>query len=252
MLKILPTDTCYGIAWNLEKSDFEAIYRLKGRDASKKLAFLVRDFDELWKIAIITEEQIKILQNYPHPFSVLLPLNKNYNFPEFLKMDNYQLIFVRIWEKILQKNILEKLEFPLFLTSANKSGEKESTTFLEAKQIFPEIDGFDGGICNHSPSNIFEFWENNELKFLRENYKNFSKNIAVFYIFLGIFSNIFGFIMAKNWIGFTDVYSGFLTIIVFFIFSTLIFIIGFLIITKIFRKEFYKIPKMKWFKNEQL
>lgn len=243
MLKILPTDTCYGIAWNFEKFDFEAIYRLKGRDASKKLAFLVRDFDDLQKIAIITDEQIKILQNYPHPFSVLLPPNKDYNFPDFLKIDNYPLISVRIWEECLPKEILEKLEFPLFLTSANKSGDKESTTFVEVKKVFPEIEGFDSGICDNPPSDIFSFDEHNEPVYLRQNYKNLSKSVIISYLFLGIFSNIFGFIIAENWIGFDDVYSGLLTIIVFFIFSTLIFIVGFLIIIKIFKKEFYKIPK---------
>lgn len=173
MLKILSTDTCYGIAWNLEKSDFEAIYRLKGRDSTKKLAFLVRDFDELQKIAIISDEQIKIIKNYPHPFSVLLPPNKDYNFPDFLKIDNYPLISVRIWEECLPKEILEKLEFPLFLTSANKSGERESATFVEAKKNFPEIEGFDGGICNNPPSDIFSFSEKDELVYLRQNYTKF-------------------------------------------------------------------------------
>gem|GEM_PF-1069890 len=44
MLKIIPTDTCYGLAGNLEKTDFERIYALKGRENTKRLAIIVRDF----------------------------------------------------------------------------------------------------------------------------------------------------------------------------------------------------------------
>lgn len=170
MLYILPTDTCYGLAGNFLQEDFEKIYQLKWRDISKKLAFVVKNFDELSEIAIITEKQKNFLKNYPFPFSVLLPPNKNFNFPDFLKIDNYQLISVRIWEKCLPEKILEKIEFPLFLTSANKSSEKESTTFSQAQKIFWKISGFDGGICNKKPSNIFSFWENNEIVYLRQHY----------------------------------------------------------------------------------
>ncbi len=170
MLYILPTDTCYGIAGNFTQEDFAKIYELKGRDAAKKLAFLVRDFDELSQIAIISDEQKIFLKNYLHPFSVLLPPNPEYNFPDFLKIDNYPLISVRIWEIFLDEKILKNLHFPLFLTSANLSGQKEATTLQEANSIFPDIQGFDGGICNNPASNIFSFWKNNEINFMRKNY----------------------------------------------------------------------------------
>ena len=69
------------------------------------------------------------------------------------------------------KEILENLNFPLFLTSANISWQPETMSFSEARNIFPEINGFDGGVCDAKPSNIFSFWENNELIFVRKNYE---------------------------------------------------------------------------------
>ena len=171
MLKIIPTDTCYGLAGNLEKTDFERIYALKGRENTKRLAIMVRDFFMLWQVVKISPEQIQILKNYSFPFSVILPRNPEYNFPEFLKIDNYEYISVRIWEKCLKKEILENLNFPLFLTSANISWQPETMSFSEARNIFPEINGFDGGVCDAKPSNIFSFWENNELIFVRKNYE---------------------------------------------------------------------------------
>lgn len=96
MLTIIPTDTCYGLAGSLEKADFEKIYALKDRDNTKQLAIIVRDFPMLQQVTKISPEQIQILQKYPFPFSVLLPTNLEYNFPEFLKIDNYKYISVRI------------------------------------------------------------------------------------------------------------------------------------------------------------
>lgn len=171
MIKIIPTDTCYWLAGELTKADFDEIYVLKWRESAKRLAIVVRDFDVLMQIAIVTPRQIEILQKYPFPFSAILPRNPSYQFPEFLKTDNYNFISVRIWEKCLKKEILENLNFPLFLTSANISWQPETISFSEARNIFPEINGFDGGVCDAKPSNIFYFWENNELIFVRKNYE---------------------------------------------------------------------------------
>lgn len=171
MIKIIPTDTCYGLAGNFNENDFDEIYALKWRTHTKRLAIVVKDFQMLSEIVYITPEQIKILQKYPFPFSVILPRNSSYHFPEFLKTDNYKYISVRIWEKCLEKPILEELDFPLFLTSANISWEPETISFCNAQRIFPWIDGFDGGVCNAKPSNIFSFGENDELIFLRKNYE---------------------------------------------------------------------------------
>lgn len=96
MICILPTDTCYGLSGSLTQEDFDGIYALKGRDIQKKLAFLVRDFSELRNIALVSDEQLRILRSYPYPFSVLLPPNPHYSFPDFIKLDSYQYISVRI------------------------------------------------------------------------------------------------------------------------------------------------------------
>jgi tRNA A37 threonylcarbamoyladenosine synthetase subunit TsaC/SUA5/YrdC len=45
--------------------------------------------------------------------------------------------------------------FPLFLTSANLSGHPESKTLTEARVFFPSVEGIDGGLCDHPPSDIF-------------------------------------------------------------------------------------------------
>lgn len=74
MIRIIPTDTCYGLAGELTKADFLRIYELKGRDFSKPLALVVKDFENISDIAFISKKQISFLKEYPYPFSVVLPL----------------------------------------------------------------------------------------------------------------------------------------------------------------------------------
>ncbi len=168
MIFLLPTDTCYWLAWELIEIDYHEIYRIKWRDFSKRLAILVPDMDALREIAEISDEQIQILEQYSHPWSVVLPKNKNYVLPKFLNQDEYSNISFRIAEYCVSEEFQDKLIYPLFLTSANLSGKPESTTLGEAREYFPWIDGYDGGICDLPPSDIFSFWVDNQLIYLRK------------------------------------------------------------------------------------
>ena len=168
MIFLLPTDTCYWLAWEFNEQDYNGIYRLKWRDFSKRLAVLVRDMDSLRQIAEISDEQISLLENYNYPWSVVLPKNKDYILPSFLDGEEYMNIAFRVAQYCIPVDIRDSLFYPLFLTSANLSGKPESTTLPEAGEYFPWIDGYDGWICNHPPSDIFSFWVNNELIYIRK------------------------------------------------------------------------------------
>ncbi len=169
MIFLLPTDTCYWLAWEFNEQDYNEIYRMKWRDFSKRLAVLVGDMDSLRQMAEISDEQISLLENYNHPWSIILPKNKNYIFPDFLNEEQYMNISFRIAQYCIPMDIRDSLRYPLFLTSANLSGELESITLSEARESFPWIDGYDGWLCNQPPSDIFSLWINNELIYIRKN-----------------------------------------------------------------------------------
>lgn len=168
MVILLPTDTCYGLASEFTEQDYREIYRLKGRDFMKPLAWLVRDYEELQKYIEITDEQIEFLQNYPRPWSILGTKRKDFVLPEFLDPKTYEKISLRVAEKCIIAYIRDNVSYPLFLTSANLSGNPESKTLAEAREFFPWVEGMDGGICDELPSDIFEFWEDGEVKYLRK------------------------------------------------------------------------------------
>lgn len=172
MLFILPTDTCYGLAWDFTREDYESIYDVKWRSTTKQLAILVRDFEDIKKYVIITDEQILFLKKYPHPWSFLGVRNPHFILPDWMEGSQYEMISLRV-AKVCILNYdrsITNYEYPLFLTSANLSGHPEPKTLEEAKMVFPWIEGIDGGLCDQPPSDIFSINESGELKYLRRNY----------------------------------------------------------------------------------
>ncbi len=107
------------------------------RYEKKWLAFLVRDFAELREYTDITDEQVEFLQNYPYPWSVILRRKESFILPEFLDTEKYSNISFRIASACIPESLRNTLHYPLFLTSANLSGNPESKTLAEASAYFP-------------------------------------------------------------------------------------------------------------------
>lgn len=171
MVFILPTDTCYWLAGEFTLQDYQEIYRLKWRDFIKPLAWVVRSYDDLQQYIEITDKQIDFLRKYPRPWSILGKRKSDFMLPDFLDEKIYQSISLRVAEICIPANIRNNLKYSLFLTSANLSWKPESKTLAEAREFFPDIDGLDGGTCSQDPSDIFSFWEDNEIIYLRRSPK---------------------------------------------------------------------------------
>jgi L-threonylcarbamoyladenylate synthase len=167
----IPTDTCYGLACNFDDEvGYQEIYELKWREEGKPLAFVVEKFEDVETYVHITPEQLEFLRNYPYPFTLLA--QPKIPIPLFLDPEKYIYFGLRVAEKCIDANICNSISFPLFLTSANKSGQKESYTrwdvmalFGDIVTIFWEKSGW------QMPSNIFSFvWDTLEIEYKRKNY----------------------------------------------------------------------------------
>ncbi|MCK9272064.1 Sua5/YciO/YrdC/YwlC family protein [Candidatus Gracilibacteria bacterium] len=174
MIFAIPTDTCFGLGCSFfdEKGYFE-IYNLKSRTTNKPLSFVVKDFKELEKITNLNKAQLNFLKNYSHPFTILTSVKENFILPSFLDKNIYNKVAFRVGEKCISKDLLDKINFPIFLTSANISGENEIYSSSELVHIFKNknIKIFTGNIDKIPTSNIFEFiGETIEIQFHRKNY----------------------------------------------------------------------------------
>jgi tRNA A37 threonylcarbamoyladenosine synthetase subunit TsaC/SUA5/YrdC len=116
----------------------------------------------------ISSEQIEFLKKYPRPWSYLGECSSQFKLPAFLDKEVYLRLSIRVAESCISADIRDQILYPLFLTSANFSGQNESKTLAEARESFPDIIGIDGGICDMPPSDILYFDERDDIQYIRK------------------------------------------------------------------------------------
>lgn len=133
---IYPTDTIYGFGgdpFNLKA--VHRIYKIKGREVSKKFLMLIRDIDMLLKyVDIKNENHIDfLLEIWPNPLSVVLNLKNKYQ--ELLGIET---VAFRIPNHFFCNKLLQKIERPLASTSVNRSGKEPMNEYSMIYQEFME------------------------------------------------------------------------------------------------------------------
>ena len=146
---LLPTETVYGLAADAQNNAaVEALYRLKGRDFDKPIAICVRSAvlaKHLVKWSPTAQDLVELF--WPGPLSLVLPAQDNLNLDPRLFgrfADGTPSLSLRLPETGWTAHIATDY---LALTSANRSGEADSTTHADAHTIFgPHIGAsYDGG-----------------------------------------------------------------------------------------------------------
>lgn len=142
----LPTDTVYGLACSANNPiAIQKLYDIKGRDENKPVAICVADLHQLkeWGEAYhLPDALLKQLL----PGAVTIVLHKT------LKLDNPYLnpgiskIAIRIPDHSFIQAVSDAFNYPIALTSANKSSEKSTLEIREFKDLWPQLGAvFDGG-----------------------------------------------------------------------------------------------------------
>ncbi len=184
-LFFLSTDTCFGLGCPMSDDvSYRKIYAIKKRSYDKPLAIMVESFEWLKNNTDLSSEQIDFLKEYKKPFTILtesLPVHHWINYEDddisFENRDVYQQIAFRVAHTSEQKKLIKK-HGPIFLTSANMSGEPElynqdniiDRFNYEIEKYKIDILGASELSPNTPSSDIFEFiWESTEVKYLRQN-----------------------------------------------------------------------------------
>ena len=163
----VPTDTVYGLCSRIisEKS-MEALFKIKNRPINKALPIMCNKIEQIKKIAKINEKVEKIINAFM-PGPITLVLLKNENLPSYINNGSVEVGIRMATSKTLEE-LIEKIESPIFMTSANLSGEPVCRSIEEIKKIFPKLDGILEGEVFYGQSSTIVDCTSDEIKVIRE------------------------------------------------------------------------------------
>ncbi|PLX14221.1 MAG: threonylcarbamoyl-AMP synthase [Marinilabiliales bacterium] len=123
-LIIYPTDTVYGLAWDINSPKaFDKIVKIKGKNALKENFSLVcSDISQVSQFTLhINNPTFKLMKyNLPGPFTFIL--NANNNVPRFYKSKK-KTVGIRIPNNNIAIDIVNKLGHPIMTTSLHDEDE---------------------------------------------------------------------------------------------------------------------------------
>ena len=160
-LIIYPTDTVYGLAWDINSPKaFDKIVKIKGKNALKENFSLVcSDISQVSQFTLqINNATFKLLKhNLPGPFTFIL--NANSNVPRFYKTKK-KTVGIRIPNNNIAIELVKKLGHPFMTTSLHH--EDEILDYMTDPELIHEnyehlVDHvIDGGYGNNEASTVID------------------------------------------------------------------------------------------------
>jgi L-threonylcarbamoyladenylate synthase len=134
------TDTVYGLAADATNhAAIATLYRIKNRDEKKPIAIFVKDLTTAKKIFYFDETSKRIAKNFLRESLTLVLRKKSknpYKLAYNLNQNDDEFLGFRIVNRPFIKNLLEKFNGILAVTSANISSQKSATNSQEIEKYF--------------------------------------------------------------------------------------------------------------------
>ena len=131
-----PTETVMGlgVVFNNRKA-YDKLNKVKERPEDKPYTMMVANVEDISKYAIINEATQRVIDAFmPGSITILVNVKKN-SVPSYVT-HNTDIIGIRIPTNIEARVLLEVVNIPLLVPSANKSGSKPALNSDEVKEIF--------------------------------------------------------------------------------------------------------------------
>lgn len=163
----VPTDTIYGLCsrMNSEKAR-ENLIKTKNRPENKAFPIMCNSIEQIKSVARVDERTKKIIEAFmPGPITVLLEKRKE--IPEYVN-NGLRLIAIRMATSKTLEELIKKVGSPIFMTSANLSGEPVCKTISEIENVFPNIDGILEGEVSYGQASTIVDCTSDEIKIIRE------------------------------------------------------------------------------------
>jgi L-threonylcarbamoyladenylate synthase len=164
----LPTETVFGLG--VIYDSYEAYNNMiiaKNRPLNKAFPLVIGSLSQLDEVAIINEKQLRVIKHFfPGPLTVVV--KKKPELAGYISA-NQETIAIRMPDDKFILDVLHKLNKPILLTSANKSGENPALNHVQAFEIFKDsIDLIVEGECKYNIASTIVSLVNDEPLILRE------------------------------------------------------------------------------------
>lgn len=162
----VPTDTVYGLCAriNSEKA-YNNLLIVKNRPNTKLFPVMCADKEQIKSIAIV-DTRIEKLIDELMPGPITLILKKRLELPTYVN-NGGTTIAVRMATSKTLENLIRKIGSPIFMTSANQSGEAISNNLDEIEKSCPLLDGMMEGIVSFGEGSTILDCTLDELQILR-------------------------------------------------------------------------------------
>lgn len=143
----VPTDTVYGVCARINsKKAHDNLVKTKNRPITKPFPIMCSDKEQIKSIAIVDEKAEKLIKEFM-PGPITLILEKRPEVPEYVS-NGKATIAVRMATSKEIKELIIKTGCPIFMSSANQSGEPTCTNLDEIENECLNLDGMMKGQLN--------------------------------------------------------------------------------------------------------
>ncbi len=163
----VPTDTVYGVCCRYDhESAQEKLRDVKKRPATKAFPIMCADEEQIKAICEVDERSEKLIRAFM-PGPVTLILSKKNNVPFYVN-GGMPTLAIRMATSEPLKELIQTLGSPVFMTSANQSGEEVCTNLDEIEKHCPLLDGMmEGNVSFGEASTIIDCTKE-EIQILRQ------------------------------------------------------------------------------------
>ena len=167
----IPTDTVYGVCARINSQKaFENLVNAKHRPANKSFPVLCLNEEQIKSIAIVNSNAEKLIHAFmPGPITIVLKKKKEaFEYINNAGKRTSDELAVRILPLKFIKELIQKVGSPLFLSSANLSGQEVCKTLDEIEVVFPNIDGIVEGDVSFGQASTIVDCTSDEIVIQRE------------------------------------------------------------------------------------
>ena len=163
----VPTDTVYGVCARMDSQKAQENLRdVKHRPLTKAFPVMCADEDQIKEIAYVDDRAEKLIRAFM-PGPVTFILMKKEEVPAYVN-GGMETLAIRMATSDALRKLIKAAGAPVFMTSANQSGEPVCTSLDEIEKSCPTLDGMMEGNVSFGEASTIIDCTGNELKILRQ------------------------------------------------------------------------------------